>query len=138
MPRQCWDYADGVPVARIAFQLPDGSAQVSRLLDVDCGASGGVTHLALDEDSLNELAFADGPPVRDMDVNGNILLRRTAWVLVDLPALGLRQPVLAKSYPRPPGAHDGLVTLNFLDHHFDRWSGESHASGTRRFCLERL
>ena len=137
MPRQCWSYADGVPVIEVMFQPPDGSDRVMKILDVDCGASGGVTCLVLDENNGDLLGIMDGPSVQDIDVNGNVVVRRTVWVLVDMPALNLRELMLAKCYLRAPGLHQGLVTLNFLDGYFDRWAGEKDSAGNYQFCLER-
>ncbi len=75
--------------------------------------------------------------MQDVDVNGNVVVRRTVWVRVDMPSLNLSDLVLAKCYPRPPGVHDGLVTLNFLDGYFSEWCGEADAAGNRHFCVER-
>ena len=137
MPRHCWRYSDGIPVVEVGFQLADASGRVKRTLEVDCGASGGVTSFVLDEETANLLGIADGPPVRDMDANGNVAIRRTVWALVDMRQLNLREPMLAKCYPRAPGAHQGLATLNSLDGYFTRWCGEQDAGGARRFCLQR-
>jgi hypothetical protein len=40
MPRQDWAFRHDVPVMEITFELPDGSGAVTRVLEVDTGASG--------------------------------------------------------------------------------------------------
>jgi hypothetical protein len=72
-----------------------------------------------------------------MDVNGNVAVRHTVWVWVDMPSLNWSDLMLAKCYPGAPAVHDGLVTPNFLDGCFTEWCGETDASGYRQFCVER-
>jgi hypothetical protein len=75
--------------------------------------------------------------VKDEDVNGNVVIRQTDLVLVEMPTLHLRRRVFAKRYPQPPSEHQGLVTLKFLTDHFDRWGAEKDAAGKWQFFVER-
>jgi hypothetical protein len=49
MSRQCWAYSQGLPMIEVIFQALDGT-HVTRTLEVDCGASGGMSCFVLSED----------------------------------------------------------------------------------------
>jgi hypothetical protein len=76
-------------------------------------------------------------PVLIQDVGSNIATLPVVEVIVNLPALNLRERVLSICYPQAPGTHDGLVRLPFLSDHFDRWGGEKDAAGDWQFYAER-
>lgn len=48
MPRQCWAYSHDLPVMQLAFQTLKG-LPVTKLLEVDCGATGGISGFVLSE-----------------------------------------------------------------------------------------
>lgn len=48
MPRQCWVYRQGLPVIHLDFQTVAGN-QVTKTLEVDCGATGGISRFVLSE-----------------------------------------------------------------------------------------
>lgn len=48
MSRQCWTYNQRLPVVQLSFQTLAG-ARVTKTLEVDCGATGGISSLVLSE-----------------------------------------------------------------------------------------
>lgn len=68
---------------------------------------------------------------------GNVVLLARVEVIVNMPALNLRERVLTICYPQAPGDHDGLVRLPFLSTSFDRWGAEKDATGNWQFWVER-
>jgi hypothetical protein len=137
MARQCWNYRQDVPIMGVTYELPDGSGVVTRVLEVDTGAIGGDIAFSIGQGDGNALQVSPAFPVLIQDVSGNVVTRSVVEVIVNMPALNLREHVLAICYPQAPGNHDGLVRLPFLTHYFDHWGGEKDAVANWQFCVER-
>lgn len=125
---------------QVTLEPPTGGPLITKTVEVDCGASGGITTFIFDQVTCQQLGLARGPTIQDIDINGHVRNRPTVWVCVNVASLNLRAYVLVKCYPQAPAlsGHDGLVTLNFLDGYFSKWGGEKDMSGQSHFCMDRV
>jgi hypothetical protein len=136
MPRQGWAYRDDVPVMEVTFELPDGSGTVTRVLEIDTGATGS-TDFCIAQSDGDSLQVSRSRPVLTQDVGGKVTVRHVVEVIVNMPTLNFRERVWAICYPQSPGDHDGLVRLPFLSAYFDRWGAEKDTAGDWQFYVER-
>jgi hypothetical protein len=121
----------------VTFDLADGSGTMSKVLQVDSGATGGSLAFSLSQGTCDLLDTGLAGLLPVTDVSGNTLYRPVVWVWVNLPFLGLWKRVQVLCYPQAPGDFEGLVRLPFLSHYFEKWGGERDATGQWQFCVER-